>query len=94
MNKQNTAMWNSMEYLANKMHLSCSGLALMGGLSSTTFNKSKRMSKYGQMRWLSMETILKVLKISHTSFLEFAVIYQNLLDALDKDEAAAKQDKQ
>lgn len=76
-------MWRSMDYLARKMKLSCSGLAVRGGLNATTFNKSKRSSKYGQPRWLSMETIFKILKSSHTSVMEYAAILQMLMDSMN-----------
>lgn len=76
-------MWRSMDYLARKMKLSCSGLAVRGGLNATTFNKSKRASKYGQPRWLSMETIFKILKSSHTSVMEYAAILQMLMDSMN-----------
>ena len=59
MQKQNAAMWKSMDYLAQKMKISCSRLAKNGGLDATTFNKSKRKSKYGQLRWLSMVQDIK-----------------------------------
>lgn len=78
-------MWCSMDYLAKKMKLSCSGLAISGGLDATTFNKSKRASKYGQPRWLSMETIFKILKSSHTSVMEYAAILQMLIDEYDEN---------
>lgn len=78
-------MWRSMDYLAKKMKLSCSGLAISGGLDATTFNKSKRASKYGQPRWLSMETIFKILKSSHTSIIEYAAILQMLIDEYDEN---------
>ena len=81
----NLAMWCSMDYLAKKMKLSCSGLAISGGLDATTFNKSKRASKYGQPRWLSMETIFKILKSSHTSVMEYAAILQMLIDEYDEN---------
>lgn len=85
MQKMNLAMWCSMDYLAKKMKLSCSGLAISGGLDATTFNKSKRASKYGQPRWLSMETIFKILKSSHTSIIEYATILQMLIDEYDEN---------
>ncbi len=85
MQKMNLAMWRSMDYLAKKMKLSCSGLAISGGLDATTFNKSKRASKYGQPRWLSMETIFKILKSSHTSIIEYATILQMLIDEYDEN---------
>lgn len=80
MQKQYDAMWNSIEYIARSKNLSCSGLAQSGGLDPTTFNKSKRHSKYGQPRWLSMETIFKILTSTHTRFLDYAVILQSFLD--------------
>ncbi len=83
MQKMNLVMWRSMDYLARKMKLSCSGLAVRGGLNATTFNKSKRASKYGQPRWLSMETIFKILKSSHTSVMEYAAILQMLMDSMN-----------
>lgn len=85
MQKMNLVMWLSMDYLAKKMKLSCSGLAVRGGLDATTFNKSKRASKYGQPRWLSMETIFKILKSSHTSVMENAAILQMLMDEYDEN---------
>ncbi len=80
MQKQYDAMWNSIEYIARSKNLSCSGLAQSGGLDPTTFNKSKRRSKYGQPRWLSMETIFKILTSTHTRFLDYAIILQSFLD--------------
>lgn len=82
-------MWLSMGYLAKKMKLSCSGLAVRGGLNATTFNKSKRASKYGQPRWLSVETIFKILKSSHTSVMEYAAILQMLMDEYDENNTDA-----
>ena len=68
----NEKLWIAIEKLAKEHNLSCSGLARAAGLDPTTFNRSKRVSKYGQPRWLSIETIAKVLKIKNTSFTEFA----------------------
>lgn len=65
-------LWDAIDELARANHLSCSGLAREAGLDPTTFNRSKRVSKYGQPRWLSFETLAKVLNITHTSFSEFA----------------------
>ena len=66
------SMWMAINALAQNNHMSCSRLARVSGLDPTTFNKSKRFSKYGQPRWLGMETIAKVLKTTGTSFTEFA----------------------
>jgi phage repressor protein C with HTH and peptisase S24 domain len=68
-------LWNAIEILARKNNMTCSGLARASGLDPTTFNKSKRASKYGQPRWLSMETISKVLTATNTSADEFADMF-------------------
>ena len=67
--------WNAIEIIAQKNNMTCSGLARASGLDPTTFNKSKRTSKYGQPRWLSMETISKVLIATHTSADQFADMF-------------------
>lgn len=68
----NANVWHAIDKLAHANHLSCSGMARLAGLDPTTFNPSKRKSKYGQPRWLSFETLAKVLKTTNTSFTEFA----------------------
>jgi phage repressor protein C with HTH and peptisase S24 domain len=68
-------LWNAIEILARKNNMTCSGLARASGLDPTTFNKSKRASKYGQPRWLSMETISKVLTATHTTADQFADMF-------------------
>ncbi len=64
-------LWNGIDLLAAKNNMSCCGLARKSGLDSTIFNKSKRESKYGQPRWLSTETLFKVLYATKTSFGSF-----------------------
>lgn len=68
-------LWNAIEILARQNNMTCSGLARASGLDPTTFNKSKRASKYGQPRWLSMETIAKVLTATHTTADQFADMF-------------------
>ena len=68
-------LWNAIEILARKNNMTCSGLARASGLDPTTFNKSKRASKYGQPRWLSMETISKVLSATNTTADQFADMF-------------------
>lgn len=68
-------LWNAIELLASKNNMTCSGLARASGLDPTTFNKSKRASKYGQPRWLSMETISKVLDATNTTADQFADMF-------------------
>ncbi len=59
-----SGMWHAIDRLAALMGLSCSGLAKACGLDPTTFNKSKRWSRDGKPRWLSMNTIAKVIAVA------------------------------
>ena len=68
----NDNLWRAIDRLAHDNNLSCSAMARISGLDPTTFNKSKRASKYGQPRWPSIETIAKVLNATHTTFSQFA----------------------
>jgi phage repressor protein C with HTH and peptisase S24 domain len=54
-------IWTAIESFARDRNMSCSGLAKFGGLDPTTFNRSKRWSRYGQERWPSMQSISKIL---------------------------------
>lgn len=51
--------------------MSPSGLAKRAGLDPTTFNKSKRITKDGKLRWPSTESISKILQASGTQIGEF-----------------------
>ena len=75
---KNESLWKAIDRLARTNHFSCSGMARAAGLDPTTFNRSKRASKYGQPRWLSMETIAKILYVTHTSFAQFAEYLDNI----------------
>ena len=68
----NKGLWNGIDELARINHLSCSAMARLSGLDPTTFNRSKRTSKYGQPRWVSIETLAKVLNTTNTSLTDFA----------------------
>jgi len=54
-------IWRAIDNFAFQQQMSCSGLAKFSGLDATTFNKSKRWSKYGQPRWPSTGSIAKIL---------------------------------
>lgn len=54
-------IWAAIDSLAGRNGLSVSGLAKRAGLDPTTFNKSKRMSRDGRLRWPSTESISKIL---------------------------------
>ncbi len=54
-------IWHAIELFARAHGLSCSGLAKRSGLDATTFNKSKRFTKYNQPRWPSTSSIAKII---------------------------------
>jgi phage repressor protein C with HTH and peptisase S24 domain len=51
--------------------MSPSGLARRAGLDPTTFNKSKRITKDGKLRWPSTESVAKILAATGASLAEF-----------------------
>jgi phage repressor protein C with HTH and peptisase S24 domain len=54
-------IWTAIDRLAARAGLSPSGLAKRAGLDPTTFNKSKRITPDGRMRWPSTESVAKSL---------------------------------
>jgi phage repressor protein C with HTH and peptisase S24 domain len=66
-------VWDAIERFANDKHLTCSALAKRCGLDATTFNKSKRYSRFGQPRWPSTQSIAKILEATNTSIKDFVV---------------------
>ncbi len=73
------ALWDTISHIARNNDTSCSGLARKCGLDATSFNYSKRFSAQGQPRWISTETLAKVLITTNTSPKEFASIFQSIL---------------
>lgn len=67
-------IWRAIDRLAQRHGLSASGLAKRGGLDPTTFNKSKRMTPDGKLRWPSTESIAKVLEATSSSFTDFVAM--------------------
>lgn len=64
-------LWQAIVNLAESKKMSCSGLAKFAGLDATTFNKSKRFSKYGQPRWPSTYSLAKVLNATGITITDF-----------------------
>jgi len=64
-------VWRAIDRLAAKHGMSASGLAQRSGLDSTTFNKSKRITKEGKQRWPSTESVSKILAATGDSLAEF-----------------------
>lgn len=70
-------LWMAIVNIAQWKNLSCSGLARLSGLDSTTFNKSKRTNRDGSPHWPSTYTIARVLNALHMSLSEFATFMPN-----------------
>jgi phage repressor protein C with HTH and peptisase S24 domain len=64
-------IWSGIDRLAERHDLTPSGLARRAGLDATSFNKSKRLSPDGRLRWPSTESIAKVLEATGASMEEF-----------------------
>lgn len=67
-------IWRAIDQLAERNGLSASGLARRAGLDATAFNKSKRENADGSPRWLSTESLAKVLDAVGASFEDFAAM--------------------
>jgi phage repressor protein C with HTH and peptisase S24 domain len=59
-------IWLALDRLAAGAGLSPSGLARKSGLDPTTFNKSKRVTADGRVRWPSTESVAKALAATGT----------------------------
>jgi phage repressor protein C with HTH and peptisase S24 domain len=67
-------VWAAIDALAARHSLSASGLAKRAGLDSTAFNKSKRRSGDGRLRWPSTESIAKIIEATNSSLAEFLAL--------------------
>src|ERR1700712_3173067 len=67
-------IWRAIDALAARHNLSPSGLARLAGLDPTTFNKSKRGTANGKLRWPSTESLAKVLAATGASLDEFTAL--------------------
>lgn len=64
-------VWKGIDRLALRNEMSPSGLAKRSGLDPTTFNKSKRITKEGKLRWPSTESLAKILDATDTTIGDF-----------------------
>jgi phage repressor protein C with HTH and peptisase S24 domain len=67
-------IWRAIDALALRHNMSPSGLAKLAGLDPTTFNKSKRGTANGKLRWPSTESIAKVLGATGASLEDFVAL--------------------
>ncbi|MEL7108896.1 MAG: helix-turn-helix transcriptional regulator [Pseudomonadota bacterium] len=69
---QHQDIWRGVDLLAQKHGLSVSRLAKRAGLDATAFNRSKRISKDGRLRWPSTESLSRALAAVNERFSDFA----------------------
>lgn len=67
-------IWRALDALAVRQGTSPSGLAKLAGLDPTTFNKSKRGTANGKLRWPSTESLAKVLAATGASLEDFVAL--------------------
>ncbi len=68
---KHSQVWRAIDRLAQEYGFSASGLARRAGLDPTTFNKSKRTTREGKLRWPSTESVSKILAATGASLGEF-----------------------
>jgi phage repressor protein C with HTH and peptisase S24 domain len=73
---RHTDVWKAIDRLAERNGLSPSGLAKAAGLDPTAFNKSKREAADGSPRWLTTESIARVLHAVGASLEDFAALVE------------------
>lgn len=71
-------IWSALDALARHHNLSPSGLARKAGLDPTTFNKSKRITQSGRLRWPNTESLSKALEATGASLDEFLTIINQI----------------
>lgn len=69
-------IWKALDALAAQHGLSASALARKAGLDATTFNKSKRITPDGRLRWPSTESIAKVLEATGAGIESFMALLE------------------
>lgn len=67
-------LWRALDRLAAECGLTASGLARRAGLDPTTFNKSKRVTRDGKLRWPSTESLAKVLEATGRPLGQFVAL--------------------
>ena len=67
-------IWAALDSIAQPKDISVSQLAIISGLDSTAFNKSKRVNNNGKLRYPSTNTIAKFLNKNGLTITAFAKI--------------------
>ena len=72
-------IWLAIDKMASDHRMTCSAMARVSGLSATAFNKSKRETKEGKARWVSMQSLAKVLNAMNQPMGYFAAIVDDIV---------------
>src|SRR5258706_11308139 len=80
-------LWKAVDGLAHSHGITASRLSIMAGLDPTALNKSKRIGSDGRPRWMSTETVAKILSVTGTTFGDFV----RLVNEVESDAAAHEQ---
>nr|WP_321984528.1 helix-turn-helix transcriptional regulator [uncultured Lichenicoccus sp.] len=67
-------VWRALDTLAAEKGLSPSGLARAAGLDPTAFNRSKRTTAQGRLRWPSTESLSRVLAATGATLENFTAL--------------------
>ncbi len=71
-------IWSALDALAQHYNLSPSALARKAGLDPTTFNKSKRITSSGRLRWPNTESLSKALEATGASLDDFMALVNRI----------------
>jgi len=70
-------VWRAIDRLAAKHGMTPSGLARAAGLDATTFNKSKRRSREGKLRWPNTDSLARILEATGETLTGFVGLMSN-----------------
>ena len=86
-------LWDGIRNLADSLDISCSRLARISGLDSTTFNQSKHIIHNGQPRWISTSSLSRVLDATGITLAEFATFLPSDTHIYPKSRILQKQNR-
>ncbi len=71
MTQMHTRVWSAIDNIARDNHISCSRLAIISKLDSTSFNKSKRIDAHGKLHFPAVASIIKVMMATNLTWEDF-----------------------
>ena len=74
---QHANIWGTIDAIAKANNMSISRLAVASGMDSTSFNKSKRATKY-KLRMPTVETLLSIMNACNMDWFQWAEIFSQV----------------